>query len=73
MPLSDIKRKYTPINKAVNIPLEEIDSDIENVERLLTQLQYARREHINYHNKNRPNDQETDQTNQEILTQVETN
>lgn len=73
MTLINLQLKYAPINKAVSIPLEEIDSDIENVERLLTQLQYARREHINYHNKNRPNDQETDQTNQEILTQVETN
>lgn len=73
MSLSDIKRKYTPFNKAVGIPLSEIDHDLEQVELLVQHIQHARREHINYHSKNRSNGQKTDQTNQEILTQVETN
>ncbi|HHE3494678.1 TPA: hypothetical protein ACPDJ4_000193 [Pasteurella multocida] len=60
MTLINLQLKYAPINKAVNIPLEEIDSDIEGVERLLTQLQFARREHINYHDKNKSHGKETE-------------
>ncbi len=70
MPLINIQLKYSPINKAVAVPLDEIDHDIDTLEHVLQLVHHARREHINYHNKNKRYDKETDK---EILTQVETN
>ncbi|XWY20105.1 hypothetical protein ACNGTO_03345 [Bisgaard Taxon 45] len=70
MSLINIQLKYSPINKAVAIPLDEIDHDIDTLEHVLQLLHHARREHINYHNKNKRYDKETDK---EILSQVEAN